>query len=351
MDAHPAAGCARPGENLAHGVHPRGRSAAHHLVEEHAGQRQRRGTHGHAQHAGHRSQVGDGHDPFVSGIGRSTAANIAIDDPPCAQCAQRSDGVRAGGELGHGDHREAALGLQIRGQPIQHEVERIVARKKPDCRTPERGLLEDHPKGRRFVLAWAYANRRAHLARHLIPRPQPQQRQPSENQKRRTPAEVRHQHAAGVGADRRADQVRKRHDPVGGAQTLCGHDRRHYLRHAREPGTLTQAEQQPQHQQTAERMRDADQHGGRRPDGEPGREYSMRAVALREPAHGNLQAGIRPEERRHERAHLGVVQMQIALHQVRGRRQGAAIDVVDEQHGRQQKHDRAARGPHRVNGP
>jgi hypothetical protein len=43
-----------------------------------------------------------------------------------------------------------------------------------------------------------------------------------------------------------------------------------------------------------------------------------------------------------------MVQVQIALHQVRGRRQSAAIDVVDEQNRRQQENDRAARGPRRI---
>ena len=64
----------------------------------------------------------------------------------------------------------------------------------------------------------------------------------------------------------------------------------------------------------------------------PRREHALRAVALGEPAHRDLDERIDPEERREEPPDLLVVELQIVLDQRHGRRQRAAVDVVDEEH-------------------
>ncbi len=146
----------------------------------------------------------------------------------------------------------------------------------------------------------------------------------------------------------RTGQIAEGNDSIGRAQALRGHDRRQYLGDAGEPGALPQAQHQPQQQQRGKGVGEADQDGSRRPQGQSGSQYSMRAVALGQPADGNLREGVGPEKRRHQHTHLNVVHVQIGLHEVRRRRQCAAIDVVDEQHRRQQENDGAAGGPRRV---
>jgi len=193
--------------------------------------------------------------------------------------------------------------------------------KSPSAVPQRDGLFENHPQCRRIIRAGLY--RRAYPARHSRPGPQPQQRQRTKHPERRAPAEVRHQQASHDSAHDRSGQISSATIPLAVPKPLAGTIAAKYFRGAWETGALAQAEQQPQHQKHGEGVRESDQDGGRCPQGESGREYSVRTVALGEPAYGNLRKGIRPEKGGHQHAHLRVVQVQIALHQVRRRGQSA----------------------------
>ena len=151
---------------------------------------------------------------------------------------------------------------------------------------------------------------------------------------------VRHQNAAREQMPTAGPMmIAECHDAVRRAQALHRHHRRQQLRDAGESGALADAEQQAQRRAASGKVcanpkpMVAVAHIAR-----PDAEHAMRAVALREPAHRNLRQRIGPEERREQQPELRLVQVQIVLDQVRGRRQRAAIHVVDEQHRRQQEH-------------
>ena len=346
LNSHPAAGGAGAREDLRHGEYARRGHARQNLVNKDSGERLGRRAERDAQHAHHRAHVRDHHHCLVRDVRPVVPRDDAIDDPPGEQRAQRIHRIGTAGEARHLGGREAALADDVGGQPVQHEVERVVAGKESEARAPERRLPQQHAQRRSVVGARLHRSLRQPDPR---PRQEPQQRQTAEYPEGGAPAVMRHDEPAAVGADGRPEQIAAGDDAVGPAQALDGHDGGEEVRETRETRALTDAQQEAQPEQHREGVRQADQHGGAGPHREPDGKDAVRAVALGQPAGRKLQQRIGPEERGEQHPELRGGQPQLALDEGRGGGHRAAIDVVDEEGRRQEARDppASARAPFR----
>ncbi len=296
--------------------------------------------------------TGDGEAGDDEGLAHDDGVPTALDhhvgDPP----GQKGD---------HGDAAEAEGGIEsllgqwqmarfdeIGRQPGHAVEDEVVIAKVDDDRAPDQGTGQDGTQRDRRLDALG-ARGRPVVLHQADPGQKPQQADQADDQEHQAPVVFDDQPGRQGATDRRTDLGAQHVDADGQATLAFGEVLADPAIGGRHDDGFTSARDDPRQDQGADRVRQPGRRRGQAPDHQADDIGPFDAITVDDPAHGNLQGGVRPEEGGVQRAAIDVGQVEL----VNEGRQGQGLGDIGPRHegedraDRQQDEDRPTDRPRR----
>ena len=159
-----------------------------------------------------------------------------------------------------------------------------------------------------------------------IPQDRPDQADRAADVEHRAPAERRHDQHHQRRRNRRAEPARAVGDALHEAALVLGIPELHGARRAGEGAAFADAEQEAQHHERGRAGRPGRRCGHHRPIGDDDGEHLARAEAVADPAAGNLEQCIGPDEGAEDHAHGDLVEAEFLAD---GRSRGRDVHAVE----------------------